>query len=232
MWHSSSARVDAGRLWLSLVVLAWGAQAIVGQALLLREATVLMSGSELAWGVVLFAWLLGVAVGALVGGRIAESAVVCSRAGAGLVAVLLTLSAAICVELYLFRGARAWLGVGPGELLPLPATILAAMLLISPASTLVGMAFPLACRIGPSEARSGRLSTAETSLGFNQVYALESAGSLMGGAAFSFWAVEHLAPIQAALLCGAAVAVASSGLVGSGQAGRGGPGLAAADKPT
>ena len=50
-----------GRAWLSALVVAWGAQAIVTQSLLLREAIVLMSGSEFAWGVVLFAWLLGVA---------------------------------------------------------------------------------------------------------------------------------------------------------------------------
>ena len=55
------------RVCLSVLVLVWGAQAIVLQSLLLREALVLMFGSEFAWGVVLFAWLLGVSIGGVVG---------------------------------------------------------------------------------------------------------------------------------------------------------------------
>ncbi len=234
--------------------MAWGAQAIVTQSLLLREAIVLMFGSEFAWGVVLFAWLFGVAVGAAVGGWAAERL---WRPQIWLVTVLLTLSVAACVELWVFRGARAWLGVAPGELLPLPKTALAAMLLVSPVGALLGMAFPLACCVGrplqpralaraddPTTARvpqpgaQGKHQhagpvTSETPRGlesaaqgdgrpipsgggglqFGHVYALESAGSLIGGALFSFWAVEHLSPIQTALICGAITAAASAGLL-------------------
>ena len=39
---------------LGTLVLAWGIQAIVAQSLLVREALVLMFGSELTWGLVLF----------------------------------------------------------------------------------------------------------------------------------------------------------------------------------
>jgi spermidine synthase len=221
------------RMWLSVLVMAWGAQAIVTQSLLLREALVLMFGSEFAWGVVLFAWLLGVAVGAAFGGWLAERL---RRTEVGLVAVLLALSVAACVELWVFRGTRAWLGVEPGELLPLPKTALAAMLFVSPASALVGMAFPLACCIGglsescgagppspaPDRTRSNNVglggptlpgSAVGRLLQFGHVYALESAGSLIGGAAFSFWAVEHLTPIQTALTCAAVTAAAAGGLL-------------------
>jgi spermidine synthase len=192
-------RFDGRRARLGGLVLAWGAQAIVTQSLLLREATVLMYGSEFAWGVVLFAWLLGVAVGAAIGGRVARSALVQARAELPLVVVLVALSLAACVELWVFRGARAWLGIEPGELLPLSKTALAAILFVSPASALVGLAFPLACCVGPH-------------FTFGRIYALESLGSLIGGAAFTFWAVEHLAPIQTALLCGA-LTCAAAGLL-------------------
>jgi spermidine synthase len=238
------------RVWLGLLVVAWGAQAIVTQSLLLREALVLMFGSEFAWGIVLFAWLLGVALGALLGGWLAEREAVRRRPDVGLVVVLLLLSVAACVELWVFRGARAWLGIQPGELLPLPKTALAAMLFVSPASALVGMAFPFACCIGrvgwasptsserqvdylteeprasaPADSRTVPTSPREHAeggqcppyLSFGHVYALESAGSLIGGAAFSFWAVEHLSPIQTALICGAATAIASAGLLAARQ---------------
>ncbi len=217
------------RVWLGLLIIAWGAQAIVTQSLLLREALVLMFGSEFAWGIVLFAWLLGVAGGATLGGWLTERTAIRHWPDIGLVVVLLALSAAACLELWVFRGARAWLGVGPGELLPLPKTALAAMLLVSPASALVGLAFPLACCIGRSEEprAPGRVRRADRAdsvgqdagphggpyLAFGHVFALESAGSLIGGAAFSFWAVEHLSPIQTALVCGALTALASAGLL-------------------
>ncbi len=200
------------RAALALLVFAWGTQALVTQSLLLREAMVLMYGSELAWGLVLFAWLLGVAVGAALGGRAAASALARRHAAPVLIAVLVALSAAACLELWLFRGARGWLGVSPGEILPLPRTALAALLLVAPASALVGAAFPIACCVVVGRDRS----TAEPSgscLSFGRIYALESLGSLIGGTVFSFWAVEHLHPVQTALLCGALTCAASCALL-------------------
>jgi len=180
-------------------VLAWGVQAIVAQSLLVREALVLMYGSEFAWGVVLFAWLLGVAVGGLTGGRLAGWL---RRPDVWLAVVLVLLSLAVCAEIWVFRGARAWLGTRPGELLPLPRTALAAMLFVSPVSALVGLSFPFACRLVAERGWSGGAG----SLG--SVYAWESAGSLLGGAAFSFWAVDRLAPIETALAGGTLVVAA------------------------
>lgn len=180
-------------------MLAWGVQAIVAQSLLVREALVLMYGSEFAWGVVLFAWLLGVAVGGLTGGRLAGWL---RRPDVGLTVILVLLSLAVCAEIWVFRGARAWLGTRPGELLPLPRTALAAMLFVSPVSALVGLSFPFACRL----VAEGGWSGGGGSLG--SVYAWESAGSLLGGAAFSFWAVERLAPIETALAGGTLVVAA------------------------
>ena len=197
-----------GRIALAALVLAWGAQAIVAQSLLLREALVLMFGSELAWGIVLFAWLLGVAVGAGTGGAVARRL---ARPDRALVLVLLTLGAATCLDVWAFREARDWLRVGPGELLPLPKMTLAALLLVCPAGALVGAAFPLAASVGQDTAE-GRKQP-RPYLSFGAIYALESAGSLIGGAAFSFWAVEHLNPLQTALICAGITLAASAGLL-------------------
>lgn len=204
--HVRSERRSA-RVWLSALIFVWGGQAIVTQSLLVRESMVLMSGSELAWGVVLFAWLAGVAVGGGLGGRASRGV---RRPDIALVGVLLALAVVPCLEMWLFRGARGWMGVEPGELVPLPRTILAALLLVPPAGILIGMAFPLASRVA-DEGRPGRQadgSPGSTALG--HVYTLESAGSLVGGAVFSFWAVEHLSPVQTALVC-AAITIATCG---------------------
>lgn len=204
----ASSPADGRRLQrrLGILVVAWGVLAIVTQSILLREAIVLMSGSEIAWGVMLFAWLLGVAVGAWTGGTAARRI---GRPDGTLVVVLVGLGVVACGELWAFRGARAWLGIAPGELLPLGKATWAALLWMSPAGALVGAAFPLACAV------VGRGAAAETQgVGpLSGVYALESLGSLLGGAAFSFWAVEHLAPIQTLLLCTAITAAAGAWLL-------------------
>jgi len=223
----------SSRVWLALVVLAWGIQAIVTQSLLIREALVVMFGSEFAWGIVLFAWLLGVAVGGAFGGLVGPRL---RQPELGLVVTLLLLSAAACAQLWVFRGLRGWLGVAPGELVSLPITAATALACVAPVGALVGFAFPLACcardalrtRTPRRPASSGHADTsvpaaasphaAASDLGagfwsLGNVYAWESAGSLLGGVAFSFWAVERWAPIETALLCAALTTAACAGML-------------------
>lgn len=195
---------------LAGLVVAWGIQAIVTQSLLLREALVLMFGSEFAWGVVLFAWLLGVAIGGVLGGWL-ESRI--GRPDLWLVSVLATLSASSCGELWIFRGARGWLDVGPGEFLPLVTTALAAVAFLAPVGALVGLAFPLACRVAEQIRERRRNATALGVGPLGDVYALESIGSLIGGAAFSFWAVERLTPVVITMLCAVVTTLASAVLL-------------------
>jgi len=242
----TAARETPGRrTGLGLLVLAWGVQAIIAQSLLLREALVLMFGSEFAWGVVLFAWLMGVALGATAGGRLSRrwtaGAAATSQPGPGRRPVRADVALVVVpIELWVFRGARAWLGVQPGELLPLGRSAIAAVLFVSPVSALVGMAFPLACSVSPSpgggplarsraadggpaaseKPRSAPLRRAGDTGPLGRVYALESLGSLLGGAAFTFWAVEHLRPIQTALLSGAITLGASGLLLAASHPGR------------
>ena len=185
---TSSSR---GRLALGLLVFVWGGQAIVAQAVLLREAMVLTFGSEFSWGVVLFAWLMGIAVGGALGGWLADRRFVAPRADAFLALVLALLGAAVCGGIWMLGGARIWLDVGPGELVSLGQTVIVALVMVAPVGLLVGLAFPLACRVGGGT--TGLLT-------FGSVYALESAGSLVGGAVFSFWMVEHVSPLVTALL--------------------------------
>ncbi|MFQ5590420.1 MAG: hypothetical protein ACE5HE_04575 [Phycisphaerae bacterium] len=219
MSHESERR--SGRI--AVVVVAAGVQAIVTQSLLLREGLVLLFGSEFAWGVVLFAWLLGVAFGAIVGGWLADRQ---RRCAGTLITVLLALGVAACVDLWVFRGARGWLGVEPGEFMPLTRSAVAALVLISPTSALVGMVLPLVVciridngrlsqRDSDSPSSDGAPGTGGVHIHLGSAFALESVGSLIGGAAFSFWAVDHLRPIQTALTCAALSIAASVGLLGT-----------------
>lgn len=203
---SARTRVSPVRLGLGLLVLVWGVQAVITQSLLLREALVLMFGSELAWGIVLFAWLFGVAVGAACGSVLA---VWFRRSEITLIVVLVLLSLIACGEIWVFRSARLWFGVGAGELLPLPKTAMAAILFVAPCSLFIGMAFPLACAAGVTDCDRSVVGAGP----LGGIYALESAGSLIGGAIFSFWLVEHWPPIQTALAGGAITFAAAAVLL-------------------
>lgn len=194
--------------WVQVLVVAWGAQAVILQAVLVREALVLMSGNELAWGIVLGAWLAGVALGGATGGSLAGRV----RRPARLLALAaMCLALAGCIDLWLFRGALGWLRMTAGELVSAEWMLALSAVLVTPISGLVGLAFPLVCRVAaavttpsspqpPPSSVSGHPSDAGT---LSRMYALESAGNLAGGAVFSFWAVEALWPVQIVLLTGA-----------------------------
>jgi len=218
------------RLWLAVLAAVCGFQAMAVQTLFLREAVVLMSGSELAWGMALGAWLLGIAIGGGIGGRLATRSC-CPQIWLSL--LLPAVSIAACISLWAFRGGRGWLSVPPGELLPLTKMLVAAAVLVPPASILVGLAFPFLCAAAGGQAsrpspplntggmggvleeasRPPSETSASASSALGRIYALESAGSLLGGAWLSFWAVDHLGPAQTLLLCGALAAAASAALL-------------------
>lgn len=190
-----------------LLMLIAGGQAILGQSILLREASVLMAGNELAWGIVFAAWLAGIAVGAAFGGRLAR---VSQRAGLLLAVVLIGTNGLLATSLWFFREARPAFGIGPGEVFAPTMMALAALLLVFPCSILVGATFPLAVAAARPLGREPDGSARRTPGGsLGVIYAWESAGSLLGGAVFSFWAVEHLGPMQTVLICGCIAAAAS-----------------------
>lgn len=145
-------------------MLLLGFATVVAQALLLREAMAAMGGSEMAWGVVMALWLVGMAAGARLGVGSGSG-----RAAAWAPAAVLALAALGVVAL---RAAPALTGAAAGESL---TTISAAWLWLAaivPAGFAGGLAFPiLAHELGPG--------------GGGRAYSLEAGGSLIGGALLS-----------------------------------------------
>jgi spermidine synthase len=163
-------------------LLALGFAAACSQAALLREAMAALGGSELAWGAVLGAWLLGMGAGAGLGAR--------RRPGGGAVAALAVVALAIA-GVVLLRAAPALTGVTAGEA---SGSLRSAWLwfgAVVPAAVAGGAGFAaLAARTDPASA-----------------YALESAGALLGGVAFTF--VLAPAGSLAALVIAAGVVAAA-----------------------
>ena len=180
-----------------------GAYAVCAQATLLREAQVLVLGSELSWGLVLAFWLVGVAVGATISGRGHPASRPSAALGKFAAAGLLIPLALLAVVIFL-RCVRSTLGVGPGEYVGPGTMFWVTLLATAPVSVWVGLAFPAASALvalphGP---------TAEKARAVGWVYLTESAGALAGGVLFSFVLVGRVGAVAMAMGGGILLALA------------------------
>lgn len=168
-----------------------GLTATIGQIVLLRELIVLFNGNELSMGIMLAAWLAWTAFGSALAGalphRVASPRIAIAASLCGL---------SLPFTIWLLRGARMLFTPIPAEMLgPLP------MLLISTAClsvfcALSGALFVLAARlyaVACSTTQPRALAVA---------YALETAGSGIGGILTSLVLLRCLGPFQiASLVC-------------------------------
>ena len=168
---------------------AAGLLAVGAQVLLLRELVVDVAGDELAIGVGLAAWLLGIALGAAGGRR--RPARRASRDAAMGIAVLAVLPVLGTVAGRVLRSA---LGPDAGELPGLGLTVLIAAATLVPPGGMGG--WPCATLA----ASASRLWTAEEAI--TRLYVVESLGSLVGGLAVTLLVGPRLAPLAAAALLG------------------------------
>jgi len=170
------------------VLVVLGLASVLAQSILIREAMASLGGSELAWGVVLFTWLAGMAAGAAFAVRYGSP----EWAGILPAAVLLLAGAGMV----LLRAAPALVSSAGGEGI---GTIQAGWLWpisVLPAAMVGGMGFTLlAARLSPA----GGGATA---------YALEAAGGFLGGVLFTFLLAPHGA--VAALTLGLGLAATAS----------------------
>ena len=174
----------------------FGYQATVSQVIIIREFLVVFFGNELCLGVIFFSWFSGITVGAYIASRIADI----TRKPL-LVFALAELSFPLVLTLFvpLIRTTRAWLGASPGELIPFSKLLAATCLMVIPISSLIGFAFPFACRaLRAARTTQGKRSGEARSIGW--AYVLESSGSLVGGALFTFVLVHRFNSFEVAFI--------------------------------
>lgn len=147
-------------------LVALGFSSTVVQALLLREAMAALSGSEMAWGAVLFAWLVGMAAGARAGVRLGT--VRFARTAPFLVLIL------GAGGVLLFRAAPVLAAVGAGVSLTTWRALWLWIAAVLPAAAAGGLAFPILAHELPGTNAAGN------------AYVREAAGALVGGVVFTF----------------------------------------------
>jgi len=156
-----------------------GGMAVTTQTVVLRELLVVSLGNEVVIGLFLATWLLGVFLGATLGGgvspRLRSPGIHFIGWTAGL--CLLSVLSVTCIRML---GSLS--GTDPGAYIQFFDLFFFSILLVAPLGFCVGFSFPVAARLRPVEAE-----TRGGVLGFvSAVYINEALGALAGGILISF----------------------------------------------
>lgn len=179
------------RRWLSAAFALMGVSFTVLQTLMIRELLVSFSGNELTIGLILGSWLLLEALGSGLAGRMARRI---SPHPASYAWLQVVLSLLLLPSLLAALHARTLLGTVPGEAIPPPSAFLPSLLVLAPLGLVDGTMFTAACRIRLVSENE----RAETPAG--HVYALEAAGSIVGGIALTYLLLPLLSSTHILLL--------------------------------
>ncbi len=180
------------RAWVFVLfsMMFLGCYATIAQVLIIREFLVVFFGNELCLGIILGAWLFGVAFGAVTGGRVA------SRFNNHLsvfIAVLVLMCFILPLDLIFIRILRLILDVPSGQYIPLLSLLISSIIIVTPFSFTIGLVFPIACKVV-----RGFTTDSASDIGF--VYILEAIGSLIGGILFTFVLISRFQPFTITLI--------------------------------
>jgi spermidine synthase len=180
-----------GRLLARVLPAVVGWAAVTGQVLLLREFMVLFNGNELSTGIVLAAWLAFAASGALVARWLPRSGLALRIS----IAVIATLcGASLPVAIWLLRTARFQGTAVTGELLGPAAMLQLSVAHLAPFCALSGCLFALSMQL------LTQTRNCEPSSALARAYALESAGSAIGGFLAAVILLRFLGPFEIVFL--------------------------------
>lgn len=191
------ASCDGGSALLFVrLVLAFGifgATFVVAQVLLLRESVLLARGNELSIGILFGNWILAAGLGSVLAGRSAHRL---GRARDIYVLLQVALCALLPVSILAARTSRHWLGLPPWETLGFGRFAWVTFLFVAPLAFVSGAMYAIGCRM-LEEADPAGSDRAPA-----RVYALESAGAVVGAVALSFLLLGRMKPLGIALAVG------------------------------
>jgi spermidine synthase len=176
------------RLVVNLIFL--GVCGIVAQAVLLRELLVLFSGNELTIGVIIGAWVLFEAIGAMLAGFLAkrERSIVPIFT---LFSILFII--AFPISIWLARSYKYLARIPPELGVGVATTIVASSLVMLPVGVLHGILFIAGAILFKRESSDPATAT-------GKAYAWETIGTLLGGIVVSYIFITMLEPFRTAFL--------------------------------
>lgn len=168
-----------------------GLTELIVQVVLTRDLLALFLGSELSIALVLAMWLVGVAAGSALGGRVVARITAPERAFAWTQVIAAVLGPA---SLALARRPRPG-ELTAGQVLGPGAMLAASMETLVPVCVVFGLQFVFAARAAARVAQQAGGPRAGVSA-VAAVYALEAGGAVVGGAAFHYALADHLGPFR------------------------------------
>jgi spermidine synthase len=202
--NASAKAVSQRRLapGLALVMAGLGCFATAAQVDYIREFLVIFAGNELCLGVILACWFAGIVAGALAGGRLAQRVL---HPAAWFVSCCISMLVFLPGLVALLRTWRALTGIGAGEVPGLSGLLMGGLVLISPFALLIGLAFPLVCRLA---------ADTDDSRAIGRVYVFESAGAIAGGFAVGVLLAGQVTTLESICITGLPL---SAGLIWFGR---------------
>jgi spermidine synthase len=165
-----------------------GFSGLVAEILLLREFLIIFSGNEFSIGIILANWLILEAFGAFFLGRKVEKF---QNKLETYTLITLLFSIFLLIAIYLIRILKGMIGVSIGESIGFLPIFVSSFLILSPISILHGALFTFGCHI------YSMFSTKDASSA-GRVYAYETAGTVIGGFAFTYFLIPYFDTFQAA----------------------------------
>jgi spermidine synthase len=163
-----------------------GFVSILAQVVILRELNAAFYGIELIYILALGIWLLGTAIGALIGRRSSIPQESSIRALFIIFAIILIF------DILFIRGINKIFNAVPGAFLPFTTQLIGLFLVLMPVSILTGLLFQWAAK-----------NIIEKNETLAKAYSLESAGGIMGGLASTLLLSAGLQNYTIALICSA-----------------------------
>jgi len=179
-------------------LLIQGLSGIVAQVILMRELLVSFHGNELTLGIILANWLILVAIGSLITGKIGKAK---SRIEI-FVLLQLLFAGALPLAIYLCRIFKNILHFTPGEGLGLAAIFYSSFLILLPVTLPQGALFTYGCRLYSQYIRKDVSS-------IGRVYVLESTGAIVGGILITFFLIQYLNSFDIAFIISLTIAFVS-----------------------
>lgn len=162
---------------LIIFILFTGISGIIAQVVLLREMLVVFAGNELSIGLILSSWMLLEGLGAFLSGRIIEKS---SRKITLFCIIILIFSLFLPISLYITRIIREVFGSIPSESFGLDKIFYSSLIILAPIAIAHGGIFTIFSRLY-SDLVKKKIS------GISSVYIYETIGTMLGGAAFTFF---------------------------------------------
>jgi len=174
-----------------------GFTSIIAQTISLRESLVIFNGNELIIGLIFAVWLLGIAIGAIISGYLADKI---KNPPLIFAIVLAAVALILPCQVYFIRIVRYAIDIPIGQQISFFQSLYLSLPMIMPFSLLIGIAFPLACHTYSSfNPADGSANSGPLSIG--KVYIIEALGSLVGGCLFTFLLVDSFPVFQILLFC-------------------------------